>query len=229
MAEALGLRPLDRLQIHSDRAIADNLSFQRFTAKPQQLPFWYFQRIVGDQLEVRSPGGYSAKVSPLDVCDVIPGEPLRVQAVPSIKYLQWLRMPLSARAGGFRATPDLCAPASVMHASRTRHGQFEFYVLFDDPEFNDSATWIAPLPTDERKRLEPLARRTRMPVSASTGAANHSADTGCRASEALHRRAAAVFVRAACAGNGAATSRLTSLGVRALSLAQINRLGEVPA
>lgn len=57
LAKALGLRPLDRVQINSKHEISEARAFSRYQDAHSELPFFYFQRVVGDKLEVRSPGG----------------------------------------------------------------------------------------------------------------------------------------------------------------------------
>ena len=221
LCTVLGLRPLDRVQINSRREITECTAFARFTNTPQDLPWWFFQRVVGDMLEVRSPGGYAALVTPQDICDVIQSTPIRTLAMPRANFIARLRN----RSGGSAHHDDsnAYAPASVLHATKNRWGQAEFRVLFDDESFNDSATWIAPIATAEHARRAPLGCRRNMPVSGSRGA-SYSADAGQQTRHDFHKRVATVFVQAARAGRRDIASTLAAIGNKPLSLAQINRL-----
>jgi hypothetical protein len=44
---------------------------------------------------VRSPGGYACEISPLDVCDVIPGLPIQVRAMPLTEFFDRSQWPQS--------------------------------------------------------------------------------------------------------------------------------------
>ncbi len=226
LALALGLRPLDRVQISSKHEIAECRAFARYNDANQDLPFFYFQRVIGDQIEVRSPGGYAALISPHDICDVIPGTAIEVQAMPCDIFSQRLHLSPLARNSG--PGPECFAPAHVLHASRTSRGMFEFYVWFLDPALNGQKPWMAPLPTPERKRIEALARRTHMPVS-SPASASHSADHGREHARAHAARVASLFINAARNGRSEHASQLACVDVRPASLAWLNRrFGALP-
>ncbi|WP_166485940.1 hypothetical protein [Rhodoferax ferrireducens] len=226
LALALGLRPLDRVQISSTHEIAESRAFARYNDVNQELPFFYFQRVIGDQIEVRSPGGYAALISPHDICDVIPGTTIEVQAMPSEILIQRQQLSVLARNSG--PGPECFAPAHVLHASRTSRGLFEFYVWFLDPALNEKNPWMAPLPTAERRRIEAVARRTHMPVS-SRASASHSADHGREHARAHAARVASLFINAARSGRSEHASQLASVDVRQVSLASLNRrFGALP-
>ncbi len=228
LAAMLGLRCLDRVQISSRREVAEARAFARYTDKPQELPFYFFQRIVGDRIELRSPGGYACLVSPLDVCDVIPGTPLEIMAMPRAQFLKRLSLPVLER-GPDLAGPEAYAKATVRYATKNKWGQVEFAVWFDDEALNESETFMAPLLPGERQRLEPFARRTVMPVQSRSGAAGYSADFGVQRAVDLHSHAARLFIQACRKGNTKAVERLASLGAAPMSLGAMNRLQGVAA
>lgn len=94
LALAMGLRPLDRLQVNSKFAQEQFIAGKRMGYTDTQQPFWYFQRVTSEGLfEVRSPGGYQDCIHPTDVCDIIPGEPIEIEAVPISRYSKWLARP----------------------------------------------------------------------------------------------------------------------------------------
>lgn len=220
LALALGLRPLDRVQISSKHEIAECRAFARYNNANQELPFFYFQRVIGDQIEVRSPGGYAALISPHDICDVIPGTAIEVQAMPCEIFNQ--RVQLSALARNSGPGPECFAPAHVLYASQTTRGMYEFYVWFLDDSLNGKNPWMAPLPTVERWRIEAMARRSTMPVSRRTSA-SHSADHGREHTRAHAARVASLFINAARSGRSEHASQLASVDVRQVSLASLNR------
>lgn len=220
LAVALGLRSLDRVQINNQRALDESRLFTDARG-PHVLPYWYFQRVVGDKLEVRSPGGQALFVSPLDVCDVIAGTPLLVQAMPQSMFISRSKLPLSERIK--QAGPEFFAPAHVLYVQKDRWGVGNVFVWFLDAAFNGDRPWSAPLPDAERRRIAALSRRTVMPVLSCTKA-SYSADQGTTRSTDYDARVAALFVRAGLRGQKDHVSQLAGVGgsSRRLSLAVLN-------
>ncbi len=188
------------------------------------LPFFFFQRVLDNgSLEVRSPGGYVTSVSPHDVCDVIPGEPLSVRAMPERAFLE--RLKCSTRERQQASAPECFAEAYVLYANKDRWGRPDFYVWFANPEHNTTGRpWRGMLMEEDRRRIEKKARRTIMPVSACRGSANYSADFGCQKEADYNRYVAKRFIAASLGGCSEAVAVLSVAGTRRLSLATINRL-----
>ncbi|UDM18850.1 hypothetical protein [Vogesella sp. XCS3] len=221
IAQHLGLRPLDRLQINDTKEMAE-MYFGIRAGRPEELPFFYFQRVVNDRLEVMAPGGYKTVVHPTDVCDIIPGKPVIVRAMPQPVFLDRLKIAAHDRA----APGEECyADAYVLHANKNRWNQVEPYVWFIDERLNATGRpWLAPVHPDDRARLIKVARRTNMPVTSTTSKGNHSADQG--QSQEMHYNTLVVrkLIDASVSGNDAAVSQLAEAGVKKLTMATLNRL-----
>lgn len=189
------------------------------------LPYWFFQRVLEDgRLEVRSPGGFVIAVDPLDVCDVLPGMPVTVRAMPRAVFLERLKLAPSERNG--RAAESCFHEADVLHITKDRWGRVDMVVvLFRDATLNSGGPWNAPIHPDDREALESKANRTWMPVVSPTrGAANHSADKGVAAAVDAARHAARLFIRCGLSGNTRAVSAIAMSGAKPLTSAAINRL-----
>lgn len=221
LAAALGLRPLDRLQINSRHEMAESKAFKGPNDRADKLPFWYFQRVVGDVLEVRSPGGYVTRVAPCDVCDVVQGVSVGVLAMPVEAFIQRSKLRIEERTA--EAGAESFAPANVLYGEKDRWGRVDFFVWFLDDALNEKKPWRAPLPATERARINGFARRTVMPIMSRAGA-NHSADHGLSNVEAYNRRVADLLIRAGLDGRVGDVSHLASAGVKAQSMASLNRL-----
>ena len=209
LAATLGLRPLDRLQLVSSRAIAETTLLPAGLRLPD-LPFYYFQRVVGEMLEVRSPGGCPGFVLPQEVCDVIPGEPMLVRAMPPRVFLERQKLPLAQRQS--RPGPECYAPAYVLYTLKERWGHVNAAVWFVDPALNGEHPIYAPLTDDDRTRVERGARRTLMPVMSRTSA-NWSADHGVERAGAKVGRTVRQFIEAGIAGRTAEVSALACAGL----------------
>jgi hypothetical protein len=220
LAKALGLRPLDRVQISSKYEIGQARAFARFHDIQTDLPYFFFQRVVGDRLEVRSPGGYVALVSPHDVCDVLPGKPVRVMSVTRDAFLQSLKQARTGSKAVF--ADDDYAPADVLYACKSKWGSVEAHVWFDDETLNDKAPWMAILRSDEAKTVATMARRTVMPVMSRNGG-NHSADHGVSQADAYNRRVVKLFMQQSMSDQHENASFLASAGIAPLPLATLNR------
>lgn len=85
LANALGLKPLDRVQVASKQILREA---RLGVFKPVPAPFWFFQYVRPDDgmLCVRSPSGYADYVEPLDVYDMREGNALLVQAMPKQEF-----------------------------------------------------------------------------------------------------------------------------------------------
>ncbi len=201
----LQLTPLTLLEIADKRALRDasigpgddGLAF----------PYWFFQYEEDGELIVASPGGTRSRVSPQDVAGIVRTDPIRVLAMPRSVFADRLRLPLAARNG----KPDLTNfhPASVLRAQRDRWGHFDYWVRFDEPRFNESDTFIAPLLDEERARIKPLTNRRCMPVRSHTGFSAWSCDAKAKTAQhrdAKHMRA---LITAALEGNWAKAARLS--------------------
>lgn len=215
LGQALGLHPLDRVLVNTQRTLREaRTPHPSRQDLPLELPYWFFQFVRDDGLLcLRSPGGYADYVSPLDICDVIRSEPVKVRAMPLAIWLQRQRLPPQERPN---APGDQCyASASVLYASKDRWGHCAYYVLFDNPHWNspnDGRTRWAPIHDDDRREVERRTRRTLMPVVAPVGhLANWSADQGVARAEAKTAQTAQRFVRAALSGDTAQAQKLAAL------------------
>ncbi len=200
LASFFQMQPLWRVQVSSREVIRESSIGSHPAGTRGRLPYWFFQRVVGEQLELRSPGGYATFVSPHDICTVVPKPALIVHAMPRARFLQRSAMPLSARQ---QAPSDgWYAPAHVLYGRKDRFGHVQFVVSFIDPQLNgpENQPFAAPLRDDERARLEALARRTVMPIQG-PGRANESADHGVSRAEDRSRRAVSELIAAALRGD----------------------------
>lgn len=201
----LGLSPMDRVQVRSDKVFREAAAFLRLSISPGDprrkegvaLPYWFVQATCADgRLVVRSPSGYKDYVDPLDVCDIQQGTPLRVRAVPVARFLDSLRT--FAPSGRSRFAPADFHWATVMFVSRAKRGVLDgVHVRFDDDDLNGGDRWdkvAVPIQDDDRRMLEKRARRTIMPVVSRTSAP-WSADQGLSASERKHERAVRKFIQ----------------------------------
>lgn len=194
LANVLGLKPLDRVQVASKGVLRDARLGDR---KPVPPPFWFFQfATVEGLLCVRSPSGYAAYVDPLDVYDKREGTALLVQAMPKQEFCRWLGRPLAERTSR-PADASYYRPAHVMWAQRDKWGNAETVVRFLDEAFNGGDGWttyFAPLQQDDRERVRKLATRVNMPVVSRQSAASWSADTGLKVADQRARTAARRFI-----------------------------------
>ena len=223
LASALGLRPLDRVQINNRAEIAEMRNDQHMNGAGE-LPFLYFQRVLSDgRIEVRSPNGYATALDALDVCDVLHGEPVIVRAMPQSVCIARQRLPLRDRQS--QPGSDSFAQAYVVYAAKDRWGRADAYVWFLDAALNTTGRpWQGPLHNDDRALLARCARRTRMPVINGTRGASYSADHGCQREEQYNRTVAKALIRAALLGSRSSVQALTSAGVKKIPLSTLNRL-----
>ncbi len=224
LAKALGLRPLDRLEINSGRILKDRFCDrapnQSWLHRP---PFWFFQRITREGLlEIMAPGGATEHVSPTDVSNIVHGVPIEVRAMPRATFLQRLSLPLADRQ---RPAPDSdYALAFVRFVRKDRWNRVDqVFVQFHAEAHNEVAKFATPIHHDDQASLVRLATRLHMPIIG-PGSAPGSADKGIQRAEDGDRYAAQVFIQAALAGNHHAVSALTQTAVRPLSTRQINTL-----
>jgi hypothetical protein len=228
LANVLGFKPLDRLQLNSMATIAE-LSIDRrlYGIRNPELPFLYFQRILLDgRIEARSPGGSVVNVEVTDVCDVIPGEPVLVRAMTRMGLRN--RLALSAKEQQTPPEASCYHSAYVLWVAKNRWNQVEPRVWFVDEGLNteafNSPHFIAPIHLDDRTRLEKAAKRTVMPVVNYRTASNSSADHGVRSATDFAKDVAAGFIKLAVAGRSEAAAVLASHGAAPVSRAKLNKL-----
>ena len=222
LARALGLKPLDRVQVASRTCMAEFRNDCRVRGKGD-LPYWYFQRLCPDGLlEVCSPGGSSYLVHPQDICDVIASVPIQVQAVPDEVFVKWLGRPASMRAQGFNDSDY--EPAYLRRMSLDRWGGVDrTWVSFLDESLNRWGSTSQIVSRPDRERLRSKMLRSRMPVYKPKGHSNYSADRGVDSRDANVRHAAGAFIQAALAGHGQLVEALSRRDISPLSTASINR------
>ncbi|KAF1702849.1 hypothetical protein [Pseudoxanthomonas kaohsiungensis] len=197
LSQVFAFRPLDRLQVASKAVLREACVGASRLMPP---PFWFFQYVRSDGLlALRGPGGYEAFVDPLDVCDVRAGQPVAVRAMDRSAFCTWTKV----RSGNPSARPpsELYSQGQVMFARKDRWGRAEAVVRFDNQALNDGErwkTWVAPLHADDQARLQKQARRSVMPVMASTSA-NWSADAGIAVELNRVAQQARSFIRGALA------------------------------
>jgi len=226
LGKMLGLHPLDRLQINDKREIRELRSWKRMGgSQDTDLPFFYFQRVMETGLlEVSSPSGYLTYILPEDICDMIPGEPVTVRAMPQSVFIARLKLPLKERQGA--PGPECYADANVLRIQKDRWGRVDsVFVSFVDASLNGSSHWAAPIHPEDRPGLAAKARRTIMPVMSNSRTANHSADHGVAAQQSLQRATASALFRCAKHGDKDGVEKLSMAGVKPLKQAQLNRLG----
>lgn len=104
------------------------------------------------------------RVSPHDVCDVVPAEPLLVNAMPRARFMERLRLTPLEREASYG--PQLFEPAQVMWVTKDKWARVDaVYVRFVDEAHNDAPSPFACGVSDEsRALLNAVARRDRLPV-----------------------------------------------------------------
>lgn len=227
LCNVLGLRPLDRLQINDAREIREMYIGARMGRDPT-LPFLYFQRSLEDgRLEVRSPNGYATAVRAEDVCDIAPGEPVTIRAMPREVFIARLR--LSPHEARQRPGAECYAEAHVLYVFKDKWGRVDqTFVWFTDPTLN-TTPWNAPVHPDDTQRLAAKAKRIFMPVmSPDRGTGGHSAEHGLAHEQDLNRVVASVLIRSALKGDRASVEALAHAGIKKLNQATICRLAWPP-
>ena len=223
LAKFIGLRPLDRVQINSKAAIAESYAFKRENENRDELPYWYFQRVCKDgRLEVSTPGGFVSYSHPMDICDVIPSEPVIIQSMTREGFKQRLSLPYTERSVPIPASSYV--DAYVLLAEKDRFGFVEFLVWFVDDQHNtEDRPWRALQPQHTRSEWQTLARRTRMPVRAKSFS-SYSADQGTQKMREYHQYAFRKFVQLTFAKHDAGAKKIQSIGISPLGLREINQL-----
>lgn len=222
LAHALGLRPLDRVQLNSQHQLREMRNDAHLGRAEADLPFWFFQRITPDGLlEVMSPGGSTEHVTATDVCDIIRGEPIEVLAMPQDVFIQRLRLPLHERS---RPAPqDSFAPAYVRWVTKDRWNRLDkVHVTFHDDAFNLSPRFSAPVWAADRAALQARMSRRLMPI-VGPGSASYSADHGVTAATSSARYAFGALVRCAQQGLDDVKEQICTSGIRPMTTAQLNR------
>lgn len=223
LAAMLGFRPLDRIQLNDREQIRDmHIGLRHGFRHP--LPFLYFQRVVGDRIELCSPGGYVTRALPEDVCSHIPAAPVIVQAMPRERYHERLRLPLAERQQSPPA--EWYESAYVLAVDKDRWGRVSrAWVSFLDGCHNSPDRQVASISDESKRMLSAIARRDRMPVITSAGGANYSADRGVSRAEGLDADVVRRFIRSALKGHGMGVKLLSASGCDPVSVAKMNRLG----
>ena len=172
LASLLAIPPLSKVQLQSRAALRD----ARFDSPGViDLPFWFFQCVVGDQLEIRSPGGFMARVSPEDICDIVNADPIVVQAMPRHVHRERLRLPVIERQKC--PAPECYRPAHLLWVMKDKWARVDAaFVRFLDESLNEGAgPQQASLDDQSRLMVNAIARRDRMPVVSRQGRASWSA------------------------------------------------------
>ena len=222
LAQTLGLRPLDRVQINNAHEIYE---FKCFAKRDEHfdLPFFYFQRTLkSGMIEVRSPGGYTTEVDPLDICDIIRGEPVTVRAMPRRTFIERSRLSIADRQKSPSA--DCYFEAYVLYITKDRWGGVDATVWFKDESLNDDKPFSAPVMDDDRAKLVTNARRTIMPVQNRNSYANYSADKGIQRAHDYARTIVKTMIAASIKGNRKAVEALTSIGDHKFGTAALRKL-----
>lgn len=223
LGSVLGLRPLDRLQVNNAREIREMQIAPQFGYRAE-LPFLYFQRVLDDgRLEVRSPSGYATALDPWDVCNIVPGQPIVVRAMPRERFIA--RSKLSFNERQLKPAPDCYADAIVLYVTKDRWGRVDqVFVWFVDPALNGDRPYAAPIDDNDRLDLAQQARRTVMPVmgKGSRGAAC-SADHGVQREESLARDVAKGLIRRAILRDRQGVEYLAMAGLKKINRAALNR------
>lgn len=219
--KALGLRPLDRVQVNDAHEIREMLLAPQLGYGHLELPFLYFQRTLDDgRLEVRSPGGYCTAVSPLDICDIVPGQPILVRAMPRTAFLSRLKLTYQER--DIPIGPECYAEAHVLYVVKDKWGRIDqTFVWFMDESLNGEKPWCAPIHPSDKVQLDGI-RRTSMPVLGKGG--SYTADHGLAHDRDLNRAIAEGFIRCARKGNRTGREILQMAGVKKISRAMLNRI-----
>jgi hypothetical protein len=223
LARALGLRPLDRVQLNSAETLTEMRHDARMGRVNAELPFWFFQRITADGLlEVMSPAGSTQHVTAAEICDVIRGEPIEVLAMPEPVFVQRLRLPLHER--GAPAPKGCFAPAYLRWVRKDRWNRLDqAFVTFHDEALNRSPSFATQLWHEDRQALVMRMNRKAMPV-VGPGRGNYSADHGVDAATANARYAVAAMFRCAQQGLAHCKAEICAAGAAPLSTSQINRM-----
>lgn len=226
LATALGLRPLDRVQVNSKEALREMRNDQHFRCTNPDLPYWFFQRVLPDgQLCLRAPGGSSCYVEPTEICDIIRGEPIEVMAMTQAKFIEWNSA--RSRLGGTPPDESFYSPGYLTHVRKDRWGRLDqAWVQFHDSALNTSATFATPLHAADRERVAALMNRKRMPVLGNDHG-SYSADHGVQRQADADYYAARQFIAASLRGQKSKALALACIGARPLTTGQINRLSVV--
>lgn len=224
LATTLGLQPLDRLQLSNSANLTryrDEAHFSKDKSLSDlDVPFWFFRRVVGDTLEVASPSGYIARVTPSEVCDIIKGTSVSVMAMPTWAFLARSGLTIAQR----QSKPDakFFRPAKVIGALRGRYG-YQFEVWFDDAAENVDRTRFATLDDDSQKFAVSKANSSIMPVSGGYG---YSANKGVKHTDDITKAKVTAFMAAALRQRQEVKTQLLELGDRAMTRSMANRLLE---
>lgn len=227
LSHFLGLRPLDRLQINNRHEIDEAQAFSRinrFYENRIDLPFYFFQRILSDgRLEVRSPGGYVTTVCVEDVCDIIPGEPITVMALPWRDALA--RMNLSPTERRCPPSPDIYREAFVLYVEKDKWGRVDrVFTWFKDLSLNADSPKNCPISDNDRTMLNRISKRTIMPVMNRYSNANNSADAGVKRRVDYAHSVVEKMINASVKGNHDMAKTLATIGDKKISNASMIKM-----
>lgn len=173
LAQILDLPPLTKVQVNSKETIRE-ASLDPTSVDP--IPWWFVQGQEDGRLLLMSPGGYKHAVSPHDICDVLPSEPIIVMAMPRKTFLERLGLSPLQRSASYGS--HLFEPAHVKNVTKSKWGEIDqVHVQFIDPRHNEgSKTFACPVDDASTELLNKIASRKVMPVSKSGDrSANYSA------------------------------------------------------
>ncbi len=219
----MGLTPLDRLQINDKTAISNCQFSKRMGETAAEQPFWFFQRIRQDgMLEVRTPTGYCDYIAIEDICDIIPGEPIIVQAMTTAAFIERNKPQHQRQA----PSESDYAPAYLLYVHKDRWGRIDSAAVdFIDPQLNIGKTTFSPITQADRERLEKTINRTMLPIIDPTrNASLMSADKGIKKTTALNESIAKAFIQSALAKRHSVTSSLSDAALKDLSQRKINQI-----
>lgn len=186
----LQLKPLDRVQIASQREIRESMMFT-FGNVRHDLPWWYVQRIFPDgRIEVRNPSGYAATILHTDICDYRPGTPIEVRAMSRRGFIESSKVSWDERQND-PTGEKYYSKATVLSAIKSKYWHQYFVAI----EGENTADWLAPIFPEDLPALEKLTRRTNMPVGGRNLRHAVNADGGYSKEEAKARMQARKFIQ----------------------------------
>lgn len=213
LASLIGLKPLDRIQINNKEMRSDSANWRVMNGfRRDELPYLFFQRLLPNgRIEARMPGGRAIHVDIGDICDVIPGEPIQVRAIPQSVFIQ-----RNSAVGPLKFAEEDYQAAHVLYVTKDRWNRVDrVLVTFDDPTLNGSSTFSCPIHPNCREMLNATAKRTRLPVEGHTSSGTKvSADMGLDREMDLLATTSWTFMVTAMRGNAEASRQLQAHAIR---------------
>lgn len=224
LSNVFGLKPLDRLQLNNHQAIRNCQATKRMGKVDAEQPYWFFQRICDDgRLEVRSPTGYCDIISIQDICDIIPCEPIIVNAMTTAAFIKRISNPAQSK---HEPQATEYAPAYLVYVHKDKRGRIDSAaVQFLDPELNQGKPTFSPISQADRERLEKTINRTMLPIIQShRNAALDSADNGIKTSNAINKAVVNGFIQTSLAGRHDAAMKLSEAAIHDFNKRKINKI-----